>query len=57
MDNRTLEEVHEPYLIYRGFLRRTAKGRMITERGARHLGRRPAGPLFSGAAGAPSPPG
>lgn len=39
MDNRTLEEVHEPFLIYRGFLRRTARGRVITERGARHLGR------------------
>ncbi len=48
MDARTLEEVHEPYLIFRGFLRRTAKGRMLTERGARHLGRCPAGGLFSG---------
>lgn len=46
MDNRTLEEVHEPYLIYRGFLRRTAKGRMITDRGARHLGRAASGTLF-----------
>ena len=55
MDNRTLEEVHEPYLIYRGFLRRTAKGRVITERGARHLGRAASGTLFpdSGA----EPPG
>lgn len=50
MDNRTLEEVHEPYLIYRGFLRRTAKGRMITDRGARHLGRAASGTLFPGSA-------
>ena len=48
MDTRTLEEVHEPYLIYCGFLRRTAKGRMITDRGARHLGRAAAGALFPG---------
>lgn len=53
MDNRTLEEVHEPYLIYRGFLRRTAKGRMITDRGARHLGRAPSGTLFSESPSAP----
>ncbi len=49
MDNRTLEEVHEPFMIFRGFLRRTARGRMITTRGARHLGREaalPAGTLF-----------
>ncbi len=44
MDTRTLEEVHEPFLIYRGFLRRTARGRMITEKGARHLGRPEAAP-------------
>ena len=52
MDNRTLEEVHEPYLIYRGFLRRTAKGRMITDRGARHLGRAASGTLFPETPGA-----
>ena len=51
MDNRTLEEVHEPYLIYRGFLRRTGKGRMITDRGARHLGRTASGTLFPDPAG------
>ncbi len=39
MDTRTLEEVREPYLIYRGFVQRTAKGRVITERGRRHVGR------------------
>ena len=54
MDNRTLEEVHEPYLIYRGFLRRTAKGRMITDRGARHLGRAAAGSLFPDAPAGPA---
>ncbi len=46
MDTRTLEEVQEPYLIYRGFLRRTAKGRVITDRGRRHLGRERGATLF-----------
>ena len=51
MDTRTLEEVHEPYLIYRGFLRRTAKGRMITRHGRLHQGRTASGTLFGGAVG------
>lgn len=29
----TLSEVHEPYLIYKGFLKRTARGRCITLKG------------------------
>ncbi|MGH7572052.1 MAG: Holliday junction branch migration DNA helicase RuvB [Gemmatimonadota bacterium] len=34
----TLEEVHEPFLIQSGFLHRTARGRVATERAYRHLG-------------------
>ncbi|MDY6205410.1 MAG: Holliday junction branch migration DNA helicase RuvB [Prevotella sp.] len=35
----TLEEVYEPYLIMEGFLKRTPRGRMVTELAYRHLGR------------------
>ncbi len=34
----TLEEVYEPYLIQEGFLHRTPRGRMATERAYRHIG-------------------
>jgi Holliday junction DNA helicase RuvB len=34
----TLEDVYEPYLIQRGFLQRTARGRMATELAYQHLG-------------------
>ncbi len=37
-DADTLEEVHEPFLIQSGFLHRTARGRVATERAYRHLG-------------------
>lgn len=33
----TLEEVHEPYLILKGMLRRTPRGREVTESAYRHL--------------------
>jgi holliday junction DNA helicase RuvB len=33
----TIEEVHEPYLISQGFLKRTPRGREATELGYRHL--------------------
>jgi len=33
----TLEEVHEPYLILQGFLKRTSRGRVATERAYHHL--------------------
>jgi len=36
-ERATLEEVYEPYLIQIGFLNRTPKGRVVTERGLRHL--------------------
>jgi Holliday junction DNA helicase RuvB len=34
----TLEEVHEPYLIQGGYLKRTAQGRVLTEKGYRAVG-------------------
>ncbi|MFQ5971650.1 MAG: Holliday junction branch migration DNA helicase RuvB [Alphaproteobacteria bacterium] len=34
----TLEDVIEPYLIQRGFVQRTPRGRMLTEAAYRHLG-------------------
>jgi Holliday junction DNA helicase RuvB len=34
----TIEDVYEPYLLQRGLLKRTPRGRVITERGAAHLG-------------------
>ncbi|MEF3168140.1 MAG: Holliday junction branch migration DNA helicase RuvB [Deltaproteobacteria bacterium] len=37
----TIEEVHEPFLIQRGFLHRTPRGRVATAHAYRHLGRRP----------------
>jgi len=37
-DRGTLEDVVEPYLIQQGYLVRTARGRMISARGWRHLG-------------------
>jgi len=37
---QTLEEVHEPYLIQMGFLKRTPQGRVATPAAYRHLGTR-----------------
>ena len=37
----TLEDVYEPFLIQRGFLKRTARGRMVTELACQHLGMKP----------------
>lgn len=36
-EEATIEEVHEPYLIQLGFLERTPRGRMATERAYSHL--------------------
>ena len=38
-DAGTLEEVYEPYLIMEGFIKRTSRGRMVTELAYRHLAR------------------
>jgi Holliday junction DNA helicase RuvB len=37
-DPETLEEVHEPFLIQQGLLKRTPRGRQATERAYTHLG-------------------
>ncbi|MBQ7585129.1 MAG: Holliday junction branch migration DNA helicase RuvB [Desulfovibrionaceae bacterium] len=36
-DVRTIEDIYEPYLIHSGFLKRTARGRMLTAKGRKHL--------------------
>jgi len=51
-DPGTLEEVYEPFLIKEGFIKRTPRGREVTELAYRHLGRTPMnstmmGDLFS----------
>ena len=38
-DTGTLEEVYEPFLIMEGFIKRTPRGRMVTELAYRHFGR------------------
>ena len=38
-DAGTVEEVYEPYLIMEGFIKRTPRGRMVTELAYSHLGR------------------
>lgn len=38
-DAGTVEEVYEPYLIKEGFIRRTPRGREVTELAYKHLGR------------------
>ena len=38
-DSGTLEEVYEPFLIMEGFIKRTPRGRMVTELAYRHFGR------------------
>jgi Holliday junction DNA helicase RuvB len=37
----TIEDVYEPYLLQLGFLQRTPRGRVVTERGREHLGTAP----------------
>ena len=37
-EEETIEEVYEPYLMQLGFLTRTSRGRMVTERGMAHIG-------------------
>lgn len=44
-DSGTIEEVYEPYLMQIGFLARTSRGRVVTERGYEHLGVKPPGDL------------
>ncbi len=42
-ESDTIEDVYEPFLIQEGFLQRTPRGRVATEAGYRHLGRKTAG--------------
>lgn len=37
-EEATLEDIYEPYLLQLGFLERTPRGRMVTERAFQHLG-------------------
>ncbi len=50
-DLGTLEDIYEPFLLQSGFLQRTPRGRVATDRARRHLGFPPAaaqGELFGG---------
>ncbi len=40
-DAGTVEEVYEPFLIMEGFIKRTPRGRVVTELAYRHFGRNP----------------
>ncbi len=40
-DAETIEEIYEPYLIQRGFLKRTSSGRVLTQRSYEHFKRVP----------------
>ena len=58
----TIEDVHEPFLLQRGFLIRTPRGRMTTAKAARHLDRpdphakgRGRGPSRNGEGGSQEP--
>ncbi len=42
-DSGTIEEVYEPFLIKEGFLKRTPRGRQVTDLAYRHLGRQRGG--------------
>ena len=37
-DRNTIEDVYEPYLLQTGLLKRTTRGRMVTEKAYNHLG-------------------
>jgi len=47
-DSGTVEEVYEPFLIMEGFIKRTPRGRMVTELAYRHFGRNPYAATSSG---------
>jgi adenylate kinase family enzyme len=38
---RTIEEVHEPFLIMEGYIQRTARGREATAKAYKHVGKVP----------------
>jgi len=49
-EGETLEEIYEPYLVKEGYLERTPRGRVATDRAAEHLGvpRGKKGPVATG---------
>jgi holliday junction DNA helicase RuvB len=56
-DAATLEEVYEPFLIQRGLIKRTPRGRVATEHAYRHLGYPVSqdAPLFENSSDVPAP--
>ena len=36
-ESSTIEDVYEPYLLQQGYLKRTARGRMVTDKTYEHL--------------------
>lgn len=42
-ESGTIEEVYEPFLIQEGFIKRTPRGREVTEKAYKHLGKTPRG--------------
>ena len=40
-ESGTIEEVYEPFLIQEGFIKRTPRGREVTEKAYKHLGKTP----------------
>ena len=36
-EQTTIEDVYEPFLLQQGFLKRTSRGRMVTEKAYQHL--------------------
>src|SRR5271168_1703236 len=45
-ESDTIEEVYEPYMLQEGFIARTSRGRVATQRAYTHLGRKRAGTLL-----------
>ncbi len=44
----TIEDVYEPYLLQTGLLKRTSRGRVVTDKGYKHLNMNYQGGLFDG---------
>ena len=45
-EKATIEDVYEPYLLQNGYLKRTNRGRVVTEKACKHLGISHQGTLF-----------
>ena len=57
-DRGTIEDLYEPYLLQEGFLQRTPRGRVATQRAYQHLGYPlPASYAPPSASGGPGGPG